>query len=195
MENNYIKESTLNKIITGNVDGIEESELLNLKSRIKEAEKKIKEKNKPKTITISGDMHAKVKKYCTTFNLNIGEWTEKLLLNELDKNNCIIIDDREEKEVMKDREKEITDRWFKEKTRIKFLIKSNILLSSKSLRFNGYSQLDGKPIYEFIGDDMNHFKMINNFDEIGVNFNIVSEKEVSKGILFNENINDIKILD
>jgi len=195
MKNNYIKESTLVNIISGNIDNIEENDLVNLKSRIKEVEKKIKEKNKPKTITISGDIHTKLKKYCTTFNLNIGELTERLIIDELKKNDCVIIDDREEKEVKEDIEKEISDRWIKEMTRNKCLIKSNVLLSSKSLRFCGYSIIDGKPIYEFIGEDMNHFKIENNFDEMGVVFNIVNKVEISKGILFNEEINDVKFID
>jgi hypothetical protein len=195
MDNNYIKESTLVNIISGNIDNIEENDLVSLKSRIKEVEKKIKEKNKPKTITISGDVHSKVKKYCTTFNLNIGEWTEKIILNELSENNCIILDDREEKEVRKDLEKEITDKWFYEKNRNKYLIKANVLLSSKSLRFWGYSIIDGKPIYEFIGEDMSHFKISNDFDSMGIIFTLVREAEISKGILFNEEINDVKFID
>jgi hypothetical protein len=195
MDNNYIKESTLVNIISGNIDNIEENDLVSLKSRIKEVEKKIKEKNKPKTITISGDVHSKVKKYCTTFNLNIGEWTEKIILNELSENNCIILDDREEKEVRKDLEKEITDKWFYEKNRNKYLIKTNVLLSSKSLRFWGYSIIDGKPIYEFIGEDMSHFKISNDFDSMGIIFTLVREAEISKGILFNEEINDVKFID
>lgn len=181
-------------IISGNIDNIEENDLVSLKSRIKEVEKRIKEKNKPKTITISGDIHAKVKKHCTTFNLNIGEWTEKIILDELDK-NCIIVDDREEKEITKDLEKEISDRWFKEMTINKYLIKSNVLLSSKSLRFCGYSIADGNPIYEFIGEDMNHFKISNDFDSMDINFTLVKKSEISKGILFNEEINDVKFID
>lgn len=199
---NYIKESTMMGIINGDIDKIEESDLLSLKSKIKEIEKKIKEKNKPKTITISGDIHAKLKKYCTILNLNIGEFTEKIIIKELEKNNflinddnCLIIENKDYGKIIEEISKEISDRWIKENLKKKYFIKSNILLSSKWLKFSGYSSIDGKPIYEFLGDDINNFKIKNNFDEIGVTFSFVDEKEISKDILFNEEISDIKFLE
>jgi hypothetical protein len=67
-----------------------EQDLLLLKEKVKEIEKKIKENNKPKTITISGNAHNTIKRFCTSLNFNIGDWCEKILLKEIEDNDCIL---------------------------------------------------------------------------------------------------------
>ncbi len=57
------------------------------KSSMKEVEKVLKEKNKPKTITISGYSHKIVKDYCLENNLNMGEWVSSILVSEIEKSN------------------------------------------------------------------------------------------------------------
>lgn len=151
-----------------------EKDLLLLKEKVREIEKKIKENNKPKTITISGNAHNKIKKFCGGLNLNIGEWSEKVLLKEIENNDCIIIEDHDSGKSYEDRIKEdseiLKDKYIKEKQKPKYLIKSNKLIFSNQLKFNGYSRIDGQPIYEFTGEDMTHFKMVNDFDKLGVTF-------------------------
>ena len=176
-----------------------DKDLLLLKEKVKQIEKKIKENNKPKTITISGSTHNTIKRFCSTLNLNIGDWCEKVLLKEIEDNDCILrvnemdtveLNDTEEKE--RD-SKILKDKYIKEAQRTKYLIKSNKLVLSSQLKFNGYSRIDGQPIYEFTGEDMNHFKMINDFDSLGITFDKI---DMDFGFLkTNENLEDCIILD
>lgn len=175
-----------------------EKDLLLLKEKVKEIEKKIKESDKPKTITISGNAHNKIKKFCGALNLNIGEWTEKILLKEIEDNNCIIIiENFDSGKSYEDRIKEdseiLKDKYIKEKQKPKYLIKSNKLILSNQLKFNGYSRADGLPIYEFTGEDMTHFKMVNDFDKLGVTFEKI---DTDFGFIkTNEKLEDYVILD
>lgn len=175
-----------------------EKDLLLLKEKVKEIEKKIKENNKPKTITISGNVHNKIKKFCGALNLNIGEWSEKVLLKEIEDNNCVIIlEEHDSGTSYEDRIKEdseiLKDKYIKEKQKSKYLIKSNKLIFSDQLKFNGYSRIDGQPIYEFTGEDMTHFKMVNDFDKLEVTFEKI---DINFGFLkTNEELEDYVILD
>jgi hypothetical protein len=175
-----------------------EKDLLLLKEKVKEIEKKIKENNKPKTITISGNVHNKIKKFCGALNLNIGEWSEKVLLKEIEDNNCVIIlEEHDSGKSYEDRIKEdseiLKDKYIKEKQKSKYLIKSNKLIFSDQLKFNGYSRIDGLPIYEFTGEDMTHFKMVNDFDKLDVTFEKI---DINFGFLkTNEELEDYVILD
>ena len=175
-----------------------EKDLLLLKEKVKQIEKKIKENNKPKTITISGSTHNTIKRFCTSLNLNIGDWCEKILLKEIEDNDCILrvnemdtveLNDTEEKE--RD-SKILKDKYIKEAQRPKYLIKANKLILSTQLKFNGYSRIDGQPIYEFTGEDMNHFKMVNDFDSLGITFDKIDNFGF---INTNENLEDCIILD
>lgn len=175
-----------------------EKDLLLLKEKVKEIEKKIKENNKPKTITISGNVHNKIKKFCGALNLNIGEWSEKVLLKEIEDNNCVIIlEEHDSGTSYEDRIKEdseiLKEKYIKEKQKSKYLIKSNKLIFSDQLKFNGYSRIDGQPIYEFTGEDMTHFKMVNDFDKLEVTFEKI---DINFGFLkTNEELEDYVILD
>jgi hypothetical protein len=175
-----------------------EKDLLLLKEKVKQIEKKIKENNKPKTITISGNTHNTIKRFCSTLNLNIGEWSEKVLLKEIEDNNCVIlVEDHDsavsyEDRILKDSEK-IKYKYIKEEVRTKYLIKSNKLIFSDQLKFEGYSYVDTLPIYEFTGD-MTHFKMTNNFDELGLVFNKVETFELAKNIKTNKDLEDYIVL-
>ena len=148
MENNYIKESTIQNILSNKIDKISEGELTVLKSRIKEIEKKVKENNKPKTITISGKDHAKIKQFCTFHNLNIGDWVTKVLLKEIEDNNPIIIDNESTNEEILEKETKILkEKYFTELNKNLSLFKSNKILFSPLFKFQGYSITDSLPIY------------------------------------------------
>lgn len=175
-----------------------EKDLLLLKEKVKQIEKKIKENNKPKTITISGSTHNTIKRFCSTLNLNIGDWCEKVLLKEIEDNDCIIINEQDTVELNDIEEKErdskiLKDKYIKESQRTKYLIKSNKLIFSDQLKFNGYSRTDGLPIYEFTGEDMTHFKMVNDFDKLDVTFEKI---DIDFDFLkTNEKLEDYVILD
>jgi hypothetical protein len=191
MENNYKTE-----ILSINLNDIDEDYLAEVKEKLKKAEKKLKEKNKPKTITISGRSHEVIKKHCNLFNYNIGEWTEKVLLEEIQKNNCIIKDERDHKEIEDEEISKLENKYIREWSRSKKLMKSNKLLLSKDLKFSGYSILDGLPIYEILIDSQKF--MIKNkeiIDDNNVKIEISNNKEISKGILNNDKIEDFLILD
>jgi hypothetical protein len=152
------------------INDVSESELLELKEKIKLIEKNIKINNKPKTITISGKIHNKIKKYCNDLGLSIGDWCEETLLKEMDK-SCVMYDDYDEAEI-------ITKNWLAEKNRTKRLIKYNKHIISDEFRFVGYSVIDGYLIYEYIGDDIVYTMLINNFDNLGVEISNAKEDEI-----------------
>lgn len=62
-----------------------ESDIIALKENIKELDKVLKEKNKPKTITISGSSHSIIKSFCEENNLNIGDWCSKVIISQIEK--------------------------------------------------------------------------------------------------------------
>jgi hypothetical protein len=62
---------------------LDEEQITKLKEKMKQIEVSLKDKIKPKTITVSGSMHNRIKKYCTDNEYNIGEWTEMVLNKEI----------------------------------------------------------------------------------------------------------------
>lgn len=153
----------------------DEKELLRLKQKVKAMELKLKEANKPKTITIAGRTHNVIKKYCSTFNVNIGEWVESVLLAEIENNNCVL-DGLDKKEM----ESELINKWTDENQRQKTLIKSSKIILSKDIKFVGYSYVDNKPIYDFTNIDIVNFKAKYDKELDGVELSIVKKYEVSK---------------
>jgi seryl-tRNA synthetase len=85
--------------ITEKIKNIEESlpgslaefsleQIQTIQKQLKTLEEKIKEKEKErkvKTITISEEVHSKVKKYCVDKDLKINEWVEAKLLEIVSK--------------------------------------------------------------------------------------------------------------
>lgn len=68
------------------VTDLDEEQVIKLKEKFKTVEIALKSKIKPKTITISGPSHNKIREYCSTLNENIGEWCEKILINFIAEN-------------------------------------------------------------------------------------------------------------
>jgi hypothetical protein len=194
MENNErLSSEVIN--FTIDVENISESDLNSIKNQLKRVEKKVKEKNKPKTITISGESHSKIKKHCSLFNLNIGEWTEKVLIEELNKSNCIEKDERDYKDIQKEEMSKIEEKYINEESRKRTLIKSNKLLLSKDLKFYGYSILDGLPIYEITNKvDLFKEEFLDYLKEGGVEISLTDKKEATKNIKTSK-VEDFLILD
>ena len=195
MENNErISNEFINLII--DVENISEVDLNNIKNQLKQVEKKVKEKKKPKTITISGDTHGKIKKYCNLFNLNIGEFTEKVLLEELERNKCFEKDERDLEDIKKEEMSEIEKRYIDNKLKSRTLIKSNKLLFSKYLEFYGYSITDGLPIYEIIEINSKFFNDLhrNVLKENNIEIELVNKRESTKNIKTTK-VEDFLILD
>lgn len=185
---NYINESTLVGVLDGNIDNINEDDIKKLKSRIKEVEKKIKENNKPKTITIGGKEHAIIKKYCNTFGLNIGEWVSKVLLKEINSNDCVIKEDISYDEFLENGSKILKENFTKfESTKYSNLWKSNKIVINKDCKFVGYSITDGLPIYNIVNPNLEELNSL-----YSIELKKSSYKEVSCNIFHNMDL-DISI--
>lgn len=159
-----------------NKSDISDSEISIIRDKMKEFEKILKDKSKPKTITISGSCHKMVKEYCQENDLNIGEWVSSVLIKEVEKGggvpfynlnkfykernygliknidlniNCInSITEEEEIERIKKKYTE-SNFW---KVKKKRYIKSEILIENDNLLLVGYDKADGFPIYNISGD-------------------------------------------
>ena len=173
-------------------DNLKEEDLTLLKKQLKEIEKRVRENNKPKTITIPSKTHNQIKKYCQVFNLNIGEWTEKTLLKEIESQQCIFIDDLTYEERQKADAEEITNRWIMENHGKSLLIKFNKPMMSTDLKYKGCSVVDGLPIYQYIGKDFTHFTTLNEFQSLGITYKGVTKNELST--FFNEDEIDVAII-
>ncbi len=163
---------------------INESDILELKNKFKEIEKKVKENNKPKTITISAKDHNVIKKHCALFGLNIGDWASKILLKEISDNTCVTLEEKTTEEVQEESIKLIKDNYTRSVNRKKNLIKTNKIIVNNHFKFEGYSIIDSKPIYEFVGD-MTYFKVQYNLDSMGIEMQLVGKTEISLNIFSN----------
>jgi hypothetical protein len=141
-------EKTLN-----DCDGLDDDQIIALKDKIKNFESKLKDKVKPKTITISSSVHNKIKKYCNDFNLKIGDWVEDTLLKALDcTDNQIKQKYSTYEEYVDASKKDLIKKW-KEYQKINKLIKSDNLILKEKFKFKGFSFIDHKPMYDYLGTD------------------------------------------
>jgi hypothetical protein len=165
------------------IDNLTESDIKNLKTKMREIEKKVREKNKPKTITISGEDHSIIKNYCSSLQLNIGEWASKVLLDEINKHKCILFEDLTSEERMERDVKLIKEKYFTKSNSNLKLFKCNKILFGTIFKFKGYSQVDAKPIYELASGTEN--SIINDYIEQGVDFEVCDKSEISANIFYN----------
>ena len=80
--------SNYNDFINGldkinDISELEDDQIIKLREKLKEIDVKLKEKAKPKTITISGEAHNIIKEHCSLIKENVGEWSEKILVNTI----------------------------------------------------------------------------------------------------------------
>ena len=129
----------------------EEFQLAALKAAARKLEQSIKERKKPKTITISGETHNKIKSYCSTMGLNIGKWTEQVLLREITDNTCIEKVESNYDEFINETVETIKTKYTNKKT----MYKTGKLIMCEVLRLVGESKLDGMPVYELIDQTIN----------------------------------------
>ncbi len=167
-----------------------EEQILEVKSKMKEMDKKLKEMNKPKTITISSYDHKKIKKYCSSLNLNIGDWVTSILLEKIEDDNCIIrdkFDDEDYVEHLERKSNELIQKYKYKKRDVMF--KTNKILVNKNFEFVGYSSLDANPIYGC--DNSLNFKLL--LDENSIEYKSVSKSEIGNGIYYNLDL-EVEIL-
>jgi len=133
-------------------DGLDEEQIISIKEKIKTFESKLKDKIKPKTITISSLVHNKIKNYCNTFGLKIGDWVEETLLNALDCSDKTSTKKQSQEEWLEESKDELLKKW-REYQKINKLIKTEYLILKPKFKFKGFSIVDHKPLYDYLGTD------------------------------------------
>ena len=147
----------------------EEFQLAALKAAARKLEQNIKERKKPKTITISGDTHNKIKTYCNSMGLNIGKWTEQVLKREISENNCVEVTNYDD--YINDTAEDIKNKYTKKTTRYK----TDTLIMCEVLRLVGESIVDGMPIYELVDSDINPLVAAKSMAAMGISVEITDE--------------------
>jgi len=144
-------ESILNRMeIAIDNSVLDESQVAHLRKKLKEFEVSIREKIKPKTITISGSSHRKMKRYCESLNLKIGEWVEKTLMDEIENSSAII---RGKEDGIEKESDALVKKYMDERSKRGLLVKVDKLILDKDFHFRGYSCIDCNPIYEYFGNE------------------------------------------
>lgn len=164
---------------------INEKEVASLRSKMKEIEKKLKTKLKPKTITISSSDHDIIKSYCSYLKLNIGDWVSKTLLKEIKENSAIIYEEGTEEEILEKRMDEITKRYFDSKMIKSLVIKTDKLIVGSGFNFVGYCITDHKPIYECTRKLNGDESVATILEEAGIKFEVADARLITRDIFGN----------
>lgn len=149
----------------------EEFQLAALKAAARKLEQSIKERKKPKTITISGETHNKIKSYCSTMGLNIGKWTEHILLREINDNTCIENVQSNYEEYINETVEDIKTKYTTKKT----MYKTDKLIMCEALRLVGESVIDGMPVYELVDQEINPLVAAKSIANMGIIVEITDE--------------------
>ena len=146
-----VKEINVIEKTLNNCDSLDDEQVIELRDRIKSFESKLKDKIKPKTITISSAVHNKIKKHCQDFGFKIGDWVEETLLEKI-AINAYEVDKRTHEEWVEDEKQKLLEKY-KEYKKTNKLIKLDKLVLLPRFKFMGYSQLDFKPVYDYTGTE------------------------------------------
>ena len=152
----------------------EEFQLAALKAAARKLEQSIKDRKKPKTITISGDTHNRIKTYCATMGLNIGKWTEQVLLREITDNTCVERVQSNYEEYINETAESIKNKYTAKKTRYK----TDKMIVCDGLRLIGESATTGDPVYELTDDTMNPVDVAYNLTKWEIIVEITDEEVV-----------------
>ena len=152
----------------------EEFQLAALKAAARKLEQSIKDRKKPKTITISGDTHNRIKTYCATMGLNIGKWTEQVLLREITDNACVERVQSNYEEYINETAESIKNKYTAKKTRYK----TDKMIVCDGLRLIGESATTGDPVYELTDDTMNPVDVAYNLTKWEIIVEITDEEVV-----------------
>ena len=167
-------------------DNMTMDQVSNIRKKLKEIERNIKQKNKPKTITISGNSHEYIKRYCTQLNLKIGDWVEEVLKKEIMSNSAISNINETYEEYIKKEVEKLSDKY-KDFNKVDWFIKSNSYILITGFKFLGCYEADGLPTYKYVGDDWESDKM-----KIG-EFTIIKTQQdfISKTIIGSDDLDII----
>lgn len=152
----------------------EEFQLAALKAAARKLEQSIKDRKKPKTITISGDAHNRIKTYCATMGLNIGKWTEQVLLSEIIDNTCVEKVQSNYEEYIDERVEDIKNKYTAKRTRYK----TDKMIVCDGLRLVGESAKTGDPVYELTDESMNPLDVAYNLTKWEITVEITDDEVV-----------------
>lgn len=152
----------------------EEFQLAALKAAARKLEQSIKERKKPKTITISGDAHNRIKTHCATLGLNIGKWTEQVLLREISDNTCVERVQSGYEEYINETADSIKNKYTAKRTRYK----TDKMIVCDGLRLVGQSATTGDPVYELTDDSLNPVDVAYNLTKWEITVEITDEQVV-----------------
>jgi hypothetical protein len=156
----------------------EEFQLAALKAAARKLEQSIKERKKPKTITISGEVHNSIKTYCAMMGLNIGKWTEQVMMREISENNCIENVQSNYEECINETVEDIKTKYTTKKT----MYKTDKLIMCEALRLVGESIVDGMSIYELVDSDINPLVAAKSIANMGIIVEITDEDTTTLSI-------------
>lgn len=156
----------------------EEFQLAALKAAARKLEQRIKEKKKPKTITISGEVHNSIKTHCALMGLNIGKWTEQVLMREISENNCIEMVQSNYDEYINETVEDIKTKYTTKKT----MYKTDKLIMCEVLRLVGESAVDGMPVYELVDQEINPLVAAQSMANMGIIVEITDENTIPLSI-------------
>lgn len=156
----------------------EEFQLAALKAAAKKLEQRIKEKKKPKTITISGEVHNSIKTHCALMGLNIGKWTEQVLMREISESNCIEMVQSNYDEYINETVEDIKTKYTTKKT----MYKTDKLIMCEVLRLVGESVVDGMPVYELVDQEINPLVAAKFIADMGIIVEITDENTIPLSI-------------
>ena len=156
----------------------EEFQLAALKAAARKLEQRIKEKKKPKTITISGEVHNSIKTHCALMGLNIGKWTEQVLMREISENNCIEMVQSNYDEYINETVEDIKTKYTTKKT----MYKTDKLIMCEVLRLVGESAVDGMPVYELVDQEINPLVAAQSMSNMGIIVEITDENTIPLSI-------------
>ena len=152
----------------------EEFQLAALKAAARKLEQSIKDRKKPKTITISGDAHNRIKTYCATMGLNIGKWTEQILLREITDNACVERVQSNYDEYINETVEGIKSKYTAKRTRYK----TDKMIVCDGLRLVGESATTGDPVYELTDESLNPLDVAYNLTKWEITVEITNEEVV-----------------
>lgn len=134
------------------ISNLEDEQILKLRDKLKEIDGKLKEKAKPKTITISGEAHGVIKTHCSSLNESIGEWSEKILLENVKPKRYRILTIKLNSEEILHSVKNAIQKIGQKEGLITTINKECSFIYSSligKLEFLGFSRIHGQPIFRY----------------------------------------------
>lgn len=91
IDKNLARTKRTEDFLTDHGSDLSKEQIINLQNKLSKLEHAILKKKskvkKIKTITISFETHSEIKKHCAKNSINIGEWVESVLLEEINSKN------------------------------------------------------------------------------------------------------------